>query len=151
ELRLRTVKREKSLRAGADNAAMIEQVITRLLVLGMALLAALLISFGLIVLMRPWLTRHALVHPNARSSHGKPTPQGGGLAAVIATFAVAWAIVSLDPYVVQFQRDEFLALTAAAAVLALVGMIDDMRSLPAALRLVAQCIAVGAVIATLPN
>src|SRR5260370_5484380 len=35
--------------------------------------------------------------------------------------------------------------------LAVVGAIDDMRSLPAAARLAMQCIAVGAVIATLPN
>jgi len=130
--------------------------ITYLLSLGSAALAAMLASLTLIVLLRPSLMRFALAHPNARSSHRKPTPQGGGIAVVIATFAVAWAAAALDPQILhdQMLRDqssEFLALTAAAAVLALVGMIDDMRSLPAALRLVAQCIAVGAVIATLPH
>jgi len=127
-----------------------------LLSLGLAALAAMLVSLTLITLLRPSLTRFALAHPNARSSHRKPTPQGGGIAVVIATFAVAWAAVALDPQILHDlilhdQSSEFLALTAAAAVLALVGMIDDMRSLPAGLRLVTQCIAVGAVIATLPH
>jgi UDP-N-acetylmuramyl pentapeptide phosphotransferase/UDP-N-acetylglucosamine-1-phosphate transferase len=125
--------------------------ITHLLLPGLVALVAMLVSLALIALLRPSLTRFALAHPNARSSHRKPTPQGGGIAVVAATFAVAWAAVALDPHVLQDQGSEFLALTAAAAVLALVGMIDDMRSLPAALRLVAQCLAVAAVIATLPH
>jgi UDP-N-acetylmuramyl pentapeptide phosphotransferase/UDP-N-acetylglucosamine-1-phosphate transferase len=130
--------------------------ITHLLSLGLGALAAMLLSLTLIALLRPLLARIALAHPNARSSHRKPTPQGGGIAVVVATFAVAWAAVALDPQILNnqilnSQSSEFLALTAAAAVLALVGMIDDIRSLPAALRLVAQCLAVAAVIATLPH
>jgi UDP-N-acetylmuramyl pentapeptide phosphotransferase/UDP-N-acetylglucosamine-1-phosphate transferase len=125
--------------------------ITHLLLLGSVALVAMLVSLALIALLRPSLTRFVLAHPNARSSHRKPTPQGGGIAVVVATFAVAWAAVALDPQVLNNQSSEFLALTAAAAVLALVGMIDDMRSLPAALRLMAQCLAVAAVIATLPH
>jgi UDP-N-acetylmuramyl pentapeptide phosphotransferase/UDP-N-acetylglucosamine-1-phosphate transferase len=125
--------------------------ITHLLLLGPVALVAMLVSLALIALLRPSLTRFVLAHPNARSSHRKPTPQGGGIAVVVATFAVAWAAVALDPQVLNNQSSEFLALTAAAAVLALVGMIDDMRSLPAALRLMAQCLAVAAVIATLPH
>jgi UDP-N-acetylmuramyl pentapeptide phosphotransferase/UDP-N-acetylglucosamine-1-phosphate transferase len=130
--------------------------ITHLLLLGLVALVAMLVSLALIALLRPSLTRFALAHPNARSSHRKPTPQGGGIAVVVATFAVAWAAVAIHPHILnnQILRDqssEFLALTAAAAVLALVGMIDDMRSLPAAVRLVAQCLAVAAVIATLPH
>ncbi len=42
-------------------------------------------------------------------------------------------------------------MTAAAALLALVGAVDDIRTLPAALRLLLQCIAVGGVIAALPK
>jgi UDP-N-acetylmuramyl pentapeptide phosphotransferase/UDP-N-acetylglucosamine-1-phosphate transferase len=145
-----------SLRRRIGRRGMEGITITHLLSLGLAALAAMLVSLTLITLLRPSLTRFALAHPNARSSHRKPTPQGGGIAVVVATFAVAWAAVALEPQilhnqVLRTQSSEFLALTAAATVLALVGMIDDMRSLPAALRLVAQCIAVGAVIATLPH
>jgi hypothetical protein len=42
-------------------------------------------------------------------------------------------------------------VTAAAAFLACVGALDDIRSLPATQRLVAQCLAVGAVIAAVPH
>jgi UDP-N-acetylmuramyl pentapeptide phosphotransferase/UDP-N-acetylglucosamine-1-phosphate transferase len=129
---------------------MIEQPIGRLLVLGPAALVALFLSFGLTVLLRPWLARHAMARPNARSSHHAPTPQGGGIAIVAATLAVAWgAIALLSPFL--DQGSQFAAVTAGAALLAVVGAIDDMRSLPAASRLAMQCIAVGIVIGALPN
>ena len=47
------------------------------------------ISAGLIVILYPLLTRYALAKPNTRSSHQSPTPQGGGIAVVVATLAVA--------------------------------------------------------------
>ena len=40
-------------------------------------LCAVLISYGLLVYLRPLLARYALAKPNARSSHKDPTPQGG--------------------------------------------------------------------------
>jgi hypothetical protein len=43
--------------------------------------------------IRPWLLRHALAKPNARSSHRIPTPQGAGIAVIGATVVVAGAIV----------------------------------------------------------
>ena len=50
--------------------------------------AAAAVSFGLLLLLRPVLRRHALAHPNARSSHKTPTPQGGGIAVIAATVGV---------------------------------------------------------------
>ena len=81
----------------------------------------------------------------------QPTPQGGGIAVVVATFVVAWGAVAMSPALLQNEGGQFLALTATAALLAVVGAIDDMRSLPAAMRLAMQCIAVGALIAALPD
>ena len=130
---------------------MIEQAIGRLLVLGPAAVVALFLSLVLIVLLRPWLARHALARPNARSSHRKPTPQGGGGAVVIATLAVIWGAIALLPQLPHDQSGQLLALTAAAALLAAVGAVDDVRSLPATVRLLMQCAAVGALIATLPD
>jgi len=130
---------------------MIEQAIERLWVLGPTALVALVLSFGLILLLRPWLARYATVPPNARSSHYQPTPQGGGIAVVVATLLVAWGAVALSPSLLPNQAGQFLAVTAATALLAVVGAIDDVRSLPAAARLALQCIAVGAVITALPN
>src|SRR6266702_3271475 len=135
----------------ANSKTMIEQAIERLWVLGPTALVALVLSFGLMLLLRPWLERYAMVQPNARSSHYQPTPQGGGIAVVIATLVVAWGAVALSPALLHNQTGQFLAVTAATALLVVVGAIDDVRSLPAAARLALQCIAVGAVIAALPN
>jgi UDP-N-acetylmuramyl pentapeptide phosphotransferase/UDP-N-acetylglucosamine-1-phosphate transferase len=129
---------------------MIEQATERLWVLGPVALVAFFLTMGLMVLLRPWLARFAMVRPNARSSHHKPTPQGGGIAVVIATLVVTWGGVTLSPTLLQYQGGQLLAVSAATALLGAVGAIDDMRSLPAAARLAMQCIAVGAVITALP-
>jgi UDP-N-acetylmuramyl pentapeptide phosphotransferase/UDP-N-acetylglucosamine-1-phosphate transferase len=110
-----------------------------------------ILTAGLIVLAWPWLKIYALARPNARSSHYQPTPQGGGIAVVVATLVVAWGAVALLPPFAQDHSEQFLTLTAAAIFLALVGAIDDLRTLPVALRLALQFIAVGAVIAALPS
>jgi UDP-N-acetylmuramyl pentapeptide phosphotransferase/UDP-N-acetylglucosamine-1-phosphate transferase len=136
---------------GKGVEAMIEQVSGRVLGLGAAALAALLLSSGLIVLVRPWLTRYALASPNARSSHQKPTPQGGGIGIVIATLTVTWTAIALTPGVLDHGEGQFLAVTAAAVVLGVIGAIDDIRSVPTGFRFVAQCMAVLAVIASLPE
>jgi UDP-N-acetylmuramyl pentapeptide phosphotransferase/UDP-N-acetylglucosamine-1-phosphate transferase len=102
------------------------------------------------VLLRPWLARFAMVQPNTRSSHHKPTPQGGGIAVVVATLLVAWGGVTLSSNLLPYQGGQLLAVSGATALLAVVGAIDDVHSLPAAARLAMQCIAVGAVIAALP-
>jgi UDP-N-acetylmuramyl pentapeptide phosphotransferase/UDP-N-acetylglucosamine-1-phosphate transferase len=130
---------------------MIEQAVGHLLVLGPVALVALFLSLGLIIVLRPWLARRALARPNARSSHRQPTPQGGGTAVVIATFATVWAAIALWPTFAQNQGGEFLALTGAAALLAVVGAIDDMHALPEAPRLVLQFVAVGITVAALPS
>ena len=130
---------------------MIEQAIGRFLVLGPIALLALVLSLALMVLLQPWLARYAMARPNARSSHRQPTPQGGGISVVVATFVVAWGAVAASPALLQNEGGQFLALTASAALLAVVGAMDDMRSLSAAVRLAIQCIAVGALIARPPS
>jgi UDP-N-acetylmuramyl pentapeptide phosphotransferase/UDP-N-acetylglucosamine-1-phosphate transferase len=108
------------------------------------------LTTGLLLLLRPWLARFAMVPPNARSSHHKPTPQGGGIAVVVATLLVAWAGVTLSSNLLPYQGGQLLAVSGATALLAVVGALDDIHSLPAAARLAMQCIAVGAVITALP-
>ena len=130
---------------------MIEQAIGRFMVLGPVTLLALVLSLALMVLLQPWLARYAMARPNARSSHRQPTPQGGGISVVVATFVVAWGAVATSPAMLQDEAGQFLALTATAALLAVVGAMDDLRSLSAGIRLAVQCIAVGALIAALPN
>ncbi len=129
---------------------MSEQASTLPVVLGAVALAALLLSLGANAVLRPWLTRHALAAPNARSSHHQPTPQGGGIGVVVATLTAAWGALVLIPRVAPGELEQLLAATAAAALLAVIGAFDDMRPLSAAARLPMQCLAVAAVIAVVP-
>ena len=62
---------------------------------------AAVVCAGLIVIIRPWLERYALAHPNKRSSHSAPTPQGGGVAVMAAAIAVACAASFFVPRLVR--------------------------------------------------
>jgi len=110
-----------------------------LLALAPAVLAA-PISACTTWLSMPLLQRYALARPNARSSHRVPTPQGGGIAVVAATLLVAGALVSIP-----------LPLIGAAVLIALVGLVDDIRPLPVVVRLLLQAGAVAAVVFTAPE
>lgn len=111
--------------------------------------AAALASASLIVALRPLLVRHALAQPNARSLHREPTPQGGGIAVVAATLGLALAATSLaGPGLVEWQQ--FLPLVGATCGLAVIGAVDDIRPLPALVRLPLQLALVAFAIAALP-
>ena len=93
--------------------------------------------------IRPLLLRHALARPNARSSHHVPTPQGAGIAVIAATLAVAGIIIHgyAGPEMPMATRVFY-----ATAFLAVVGLADDIKSIPIWPRLALQAIAVGVVI-----
>jgi UDP-N-acetylmuramyl pentapeptide phosphotransferase/UDP-N-acetylglucosamine-1-phosphate transferase len=74
-----------------------------------------------------------------------PTPRGGGLA-VLAALLPAWAFLSL----VAAPPETFVAVLGAAG-LAFISFADDLRSLPALLRLAAQATAVALGLAFLPG
>jgi UDP-N-acetylmuramyl pentapeptide phosphotransferase/UDP-N-acetylglucosamine-1-phosphate transferase len=110
--------------------------------------AAALICAGLIVALRPLLQRYALARPNVRSSHVTPTPQGGGIAVMIAT-AIAAALAG---WLGMPQGDHAIPIVIAAAFcLAAVGMIDDLRPIPVVPRLVLQLAAVILLFTALPS
>jgi UDP-N-acetylmuramyl pentapeptide phosphotransferase/UDP-N-acetylglucosamine-1-phosphate transferase len=110
-----------------------------------------LLTTAMIAVTWPWLRNCALARPNPRSSHRELTPQGGGIVVVAVTLAVAWGGVVLLPAFTHSDSQQFLIVAAAAMFLGLVGAIDDIRALPALLRLVLQFFAVGTVIAALPR
>ncbi|MFT0891291.1 glycosyltransferase family 4 protein [Pseudochelatococcus sp. G4_1912] len=110
------------------------------------LLAATAVSAALIVALKPLLQRYALARPNARSSHTIPTPQGGGIAVVLAALVCAGAGLSFSGLSADMLR--FTVLTISMIGLGLVGAIDDIRPLPPALRLLFQAIAVATVVSS---
>ncbi len=107
-------------------------------------------SVGLILLLKPALARYALARPNARSSHKIPTPQGGGIAVVAATLAgvvAGAALASIAPDMLP----ALWPLAAAVVLLAAVGAGDDILHIPGGPRLILQFVAVGLVLAALPD
>ena len=111
--------------------------------------ASTLVSAALIWLLQPLLNRHALAHPNARSSHKTPTPQGGGVAVIAATIGVVVACVLFG---VPGLGGQALWLVLAATVfIALVGEIDDVRSIAVMPRLILQIAGVAIMLAALPG
>jgi UDP-N-acetylmuramyl pentapeptide phosphotransferase/UDP-N-acetylglucosamine-1-phosphate transferase len=90
--------------------------------------------------VRRWLLRFAVLDaPNQRSSHSIPTPRGGGLA-VVTVLVIVWGAVG--------RGDGLLLLLALA--LAALSWLDDLKGLPAAMRLVGQAAAVGIGVLALP-
>lgn len=104
--------------------------------------------FALLIFLLPILQRFALARPNARSSHQVPTPQGGGIGVIVATLCASFAAAIIS----GVRADEFalLPVAAAAIVLAIVGMIDDVRPMRILTRLFFQIAAAVVVVATIP-
>jgi UDP-N-acetylmuramyl pentapeptide phosphotransferase/UDP-N-acetylglucosamine-1-phosphate transferase len=107
------------------------------------------ISIAIITAMMPLLARHALARPNARSSHRKPTPQGGGIAVIGATIVV---VAGINIFAPQFLGDSvrLAGLLFSTVALAVIGATDDLRPIGPILRLLLQLVAVIIVVAALP-
>jgi UDP-N-acetylmuramyl pentapeptide phosphotransferase/UDP-N-acetylglucosamine-1-phosphate transferase len=112
-------------------------------------LVAIMVSFGLLLFLRPFLARYALAMPNARSSHKVPTPQGGGIA-VIAASAIVFGVAAIFFPAATNESWRLAVIFACVIALAAVGVTDDIRPIAALPRLLLQAIAVAIVLATLP-
>src|SRR5262245_11832651 len=120
--------------------------------LGLAIVVAMtaVISAAMIMALLPALERHVLAHPNARSSHRRPTPQGGGIAVIAASLAVAAGAIAIGPGDPALNMPSLWVLFVATALIAVVGMVDDIHTIEVAPRLVLQALAVAIMIAGLP-
>jgi UDP-N-acetylmuramyl pentapeptide phosphotransferase/UDP-N-acetylglucosamine-1-phosphate transferase len=115
-----------------------------LLVLIVAFAAASLLC----ALLLPFFRHVFLVIPNARSSHVKATPQGGGLVVI----PVALIVGSLAAFAFAGAKPDAFAwgLAAALLVLMLLGGWDDRGSLNPAFRILVQAGAAGLALAAAP-
>lgn len=69
--------------------------------------------------------------PGPRRIHREPIPTLGGLAMVIAAFAVAWTMRLLPGPAEVLELRAFVGLTLAAVPIVLLGVIDDLRGVSA--------------------
>jgi UDP-N-acetylmuramyl pentapeptide phosphotransferase/UDP-N-acetylglucosamine-1-phosphate transferase len=114
------------------------------------MLLALLLAFAASALgaaaFRRWALRRAFLDvPNARSSHVRPTPRGGGVAIVLG-FVLGLLIWRLGGESLSLSP-RALGWLAGALLVAGVSFVDDLSSLPAWLRLLAHVL--GALLLTL--
>jgi len=92
---------------------------------------AIVVTTVALVFTLPTLRRMSMDVPNHRSSHNQPIPRGGGLAVVAGLLAGSGASGALG------HRSTILLLIAVSVV-TILGLLDDVRSLPVAPRLFAQ-------------
>ena len=112
--------------------------------------AAALVTALLIVALRPLLDRYAMARPNARSSHKTPTPQGGGIAVIVATIVVSYAAFYFLPAGAA-PALRLPIIFAAVVLIAGVGVLADIHPEHVASRLLLQTLTVAAVIFVLPS
>jgi UDP-N-acetylmuramyl pentapeptide phosphotransferase/UDP-N-acetylglucosamine-1-phosphate transferase len=106
------------------------------------------LSALLILALKPLFVRYLLARPNARSSHQIATPQGAGLAVVLAVLAgSALGVLLWAPE----ARPSLLPVLATAVFLTILGALDDANALPVSWRLIGQTLAVLVLVLSLPE
>jgi UDP-GlcNAc:undecaprenyl-phosphate GlcNAc-1-phosphate transferase len=109
-----------------------------------AFLTHLAVAIGLAfisaLVVRLMIAYPILDHPNARSSHSRPTPRGGGLGIVVA-FTLGMGSLYWQAEYARLPGPQFLGVIGAALAIAAVSLWDDARDLRFALKLAAQALA----------
>ncbi len=111
--------------------------------LALAALVPAVVAFAIIAALRRsrWAARLA-DHPNERSLHEAPTPRIGGIGIAMAAL----------PFVAAFADGAAPAAIAACAfALAVLSLVDDVRSLPIEVRLPAHAVAAAVVVLALAH
>jgi len=105
------------------------------------------LSAGLIFLLKPLLSRHLLAHPNERSSHATATPEGAGYGVVGSVLLVCAALVLFA----TLPPPSLVPVLAGAAVLTVIGGLDDAHALAVSWRLLGQALVALGVVLMLPQ
>jgi len=77
------------------------------------------------------LSRRLLAIPNERSSHDTPTPQGGGIAIVVATTVALGVLAVLDALTTRV----LIAVVGGGTAVAVVGFLDDRHNVSPKVRI----------------
>ena len=105
-----------------------------------AALTALVLADGLSEALRRFALRHAIFdRPGVRKAHTRPTPYLGGVAIAVGTLVSGAALIP------HWDR-RILIVVAASVLVALVGLVDDLRPVYPALRLLVEGVAATAVV-----
>ena len=96
-----------------------------------------------------WLARRigAVDHPDARSVHTQPVPRIGGIAIYLSSMCLIVSLLFLNNNIGEQFRAVWLqvvTLLAAATAIFLVGLVDDLRRLPARVKFLVELLAAGA-------
>jgi glycosyltransferase WbpL len=98
----------------------------------MTILAVFVASAVMTLLVRRFALSHGVMDiPNARSSHTRATPRGGGLSIVVACAVALVVFAALGTVQLRLA----VALLGGGALVAGIGFLDDRRHMPATLRL----------------
>jgi glycosyltransferase WbpL len=103
------------------------------------LLAVLMSATVTLLVRRRALARGILDHPNARSSHSRPTPRGGGISIVVVVSLAAALSIYRDASDVAVPW----AILCGGLAVATVGYLDDRSSLPVSVRMIVHVASAG--------
>ena len=105
--------------------------------------AGFLASVALVAAARSWARRCTVLdHPNDSSLHLRPTPRGGGIGIVLPMCVAIGGVGVLVPE----SRGAAAWLAGGGLLVAAVGLVDDVRGLPAVARLVAHVAAAAVIV-----
>jgi UDP-GlcNAc:undecaprenyl-phosphate GlcNAc-1-phosphate transferase len=101
--------------------------------------------FGLLALVSAATVRvmigvRVMDTPNARSSHARPTPKGGGVG-IVAAFLLGMAVLYSEGAFARTEPASLRAVIVAASAIALVSFADDVLDWPFTGKLAAQLLA----------
>ena len=95
-----------------------------------------------------WAARrlNAVDHPNDRKVHARATPTLGGLALLAGILGALAVASTMEEFSDSFtQSSELIGIVAGALIIFALGAIDDLRDLPAPVKLAGQIFAAGIV------
>lgn len=104
----------------------------------LALFAGLAMFSGVVV--RAMIAVGVPDRPDVRKAHRQVTPKSGGVG-IVAAFLLGIVLLYRYGHVSRLAAPAFLGVIAAAALIALVSFLDDLRDFPFAVKLATQCAA----------